>query len=230
VCGGDNLDRRSVSAMTRPSRKPTIGRRLITSLDRIGFAGQGLSGQSELFNRAPSPMLAERGVRAAVIYDGGFAEQGENGRRLQAQIAAICRRARIALCGPNCMGVLNPDYSSTTYLQELRDPPGLAGDVGIVSQSGAFCVTLMTDIRRFGFSHVVSSGNEVVLAAADYLEYLADDAYTKIIGAFIETVRQPERFAAALDRAKEAGKPVVVLKVGRASLISFSSSDPGFRS
>jgi hypothetical protein len=86
------------------------------------------------------------------------------------------------------------------------------------------------DIRRFGFSHVVSSGNEVVLAAADYLEYLADDAYTKIIGAFIETVRQPERFAAALDRAKEAGKPVVVLKVGRASLISFSSSDPGFRS
>ena len=115
------------------------------------------------------------------------------------------------------MGVLNPHHPSTTYLQELRDPAGLAGDVGIVSQSGAFCVSLLTDIRRFGFSHIVSSGNEAVLAAADYLEYLADDPHTQIIGAFIETVREPERFAAALDRAKEAGKPVVVLKVGRTS-------------
>ena len=76
---------------------------------------------------------AERGVRAAIIYDGGFAEQGEDGRRLQLQIAAICREAGIALCGPNCMGVLNPYHPSTTYLQELRDPAGLAGDVGIVS-------------------------------------------------------------------------------------------------
>jgi acyl-CoA synthetase (NDP forming) len=58
---------------------------------------------------------AERGVRAAVLYDGGFAEQGENGRRLQLQIAAICREAGIALCGPNCMGVLNPYHPSATY-------------------------------------------------------------------------------------------------------------------
>ena len=158
---------------------------------------------------------AERGIRAAVIYDGGFAEQGEDGRRLQARIAAISREAGIALCGPNCMGVLNPHHPSTTYLQELRDPAGLAGDVAIVSQSGAFCVSLLTDIRRFGFSHIVSSGNEAALTAADYLEYLVDDPHTKIIGAFIETVREPERFAAALDRAEEAGKPVVALKVGR---------------
>jgi acyl-CoA synthetase (NDP forming) len=159
---------------------------------------------------------AERGVRAAVIYDGGFAEQAEDGRRLQAQIAAICREVGIVLCGPNCMGVLNPHHPSTTYLQELRDPAGLVGDVGIVSQSGAVCVSLLTDTRRFGFSHVVSSGNEAVLTAADYLKYLADDPQTKIIGVFIETVREPERFAAALDRAEEAGKPVVALKVGRA--------------
>jgi acyl-CoA synthetase (NDP forming) len=73
------------------------------------------------------------------------------------------------------MGVLNPHHPSTTYLQELRDPTGLAGNVGIISQSGAVCVSLLTDTRRFGFSHVVSSGNEAVLAAADYIEYLADD-------------------------------------------------------
>jgi acyl-CoA synthetase (NDP forming) len=74
---------------------------------------------------------------------------------------------------------------------------------------------LLTDIRRFGFSHVVSSGNEAVLVAADYLEYLVDDPNTKVIGGFIETIRSPERFVAALDRAAARGKPVVVLKVGR---------------
>jgi acyl-CoA synthetase (NDP forming) len=163
----------------------------------------------------PLTAAAERGVKAAVIYDGGFAEQGDDGRRLQSRVEGICREAGIALCGPNCMGVLSPHDCSTTYLQELRDPAGLAGNVAILSQSGAFCVSLLTDLRRFGFSHIASSGNEAVLVAADYLEYLADDPHTRVIGCFIETVRQPERFAAALDRAAAQDKPVVVLKVGR---------------
>jgi acetate---CoA ligase (ADP-forming) len=120
------------------------------------------------------------------------------------------------LCGPNCIDVLNPHLPNPSYLQELRDATGLAGNVGIVSQSGAVCVSLLIDIRRFGFSLVISSGNEAVLTEADFLEYLVNDPHTAIIGAFVETVRQPERFAAALDRAAAFGKPVVALKVGRA--------------
>jgi acyl-CoA synthetase (NDP forming) len=231
-------------AVVGASEKPTIGRRLIASLDRIGFAGSifpvnpnyptvlgrrcygSIAETPEAPDVAvfcvghervlePLAAAAERGVKGAVIYDGGFAERGEGGRRLQAQIEGICRDAGIALCGPNCMGVLSPHHPSTTYLQELREPAGLAGNVGIISQSGGFCIGLLNDIRRFGFSHVVSSGNEAVLAAADYLEYLVDDPLTTVIGGFIETVRHPERFVAALDRAAAQGKPVVVLKVGR---------------
>ena len=141
---------------------------------------------------------------------------GEDGRSLQVQIEGICHDAGIALCGPNCMGVLSPHHPSTTYLQELREPSGLSGNVGIVSQSGGFCIGLVNDVRRFGFSHLVSSGNEAVLVAADFLEYLVDDPHTKVIGCFIETVRHPDRFVAALDRAAARGKPVVVLKVGQA--------------
>jgi acyl-CoA synthetase (NDP forming) len=240
----DALFRPKSIAVIGASDKPTIGKRLIASLDRIGFSGSvfpvnpGYStvsgrkcyaGIAELpevpdvavfcvgHARVLDPLLAaaERGVRGAVIYDGGFAERGEEGRRLQSRIEGICRDAGIALCGPNCMGVLSPHDRSTTYLQELRDPAGLPGNVGIVSQSGAFCISLLTDIRRFGFSHVVSSGNEAVLAAADYLEYLVDDPNTEVIGGFIETIRSPERFVAALDRAAVRGKPVVMLKVGR---------------
>ena len=231
-------------AVVGASDKPTIGRRLIASLDRIGFTGpifpinpnystvagrQCYSSVGELpeapdvaafcvgHARVLDALLAaaERGVRGAVIYDGGFAERGEDGRRLQTRIEGICRDAGIALCGPNCMGVLSPHDRSTTYLQELRDSAGLAGNVGIVSQSGAICISLLTDIRRFGFSHVVSSGNEAVVVMADYLEYLADDPHTQVIGGFIETVRSPDRFIAALDRAAAQGKPVVALKVGR---------------
>src|SRR5271155_3346425 len=113
------------------------------------------------------------------------------------------------------MGILNPAHKNTTYLQELRDPSGLAGNVGIISHSGGFCVGLLTDTRRFGFSHIVSSGNEAVGTAAGFLEYLVDDPETRIIGCFIETVRQPERFATALDRAAALGKSVVILKVGK---------------
>jgi len=241
----DALFRPKSIAVVGASEKPTIGKRLIASLDRIGFPGsvfpvnpsysavlgrECYASVAELpeppdvavfcvgHARVLDPLRAavECGVKGAVIYDGGFAERGEEGRRLQSQIEGICRNAGTALCGPNCMGVLSPHDRSSTYLQELRDAAGLAGNVGIVSQSGAFCISLLTDIRRFGFSHVVSSGNEAVLVAADYLEYLVDDPNTKVIGGFIETIRCPERFVAVLDRAAAQGKPVVMLKVGRA--------------
>ena len=158
---------------------------------------------------------AQRGVRAAIIFDGGFAERGDEGRRRQDELVGICREAGIALCGPNCMGVVNPHARSPVYIQALVDPALLAGNVGLISQSGSICIGLLADCRRFGWSHVISSGNEAMLAAVDFLEYLIEDPATRIIALFLETVREPDRFVAALDRAADRGKPVVVLKVGR---------------
>ncbi len=233
-------------AVIGASEKPTIGRRAILSLDRIGFEGpvfpvnpnyETVLGRACYPNAADLPeapdlaifclgharildsfkAAAERGIGAAVIYDGGFAERGAGGRGLQEQIVGLCREAGIALCGPNCMGVLSPADHSTSYLGELRDPTGLAGSVGLVSQSGGVCITLLSDTRRFGFSHVASSGNEGVLTMADFLDYFVDDPKTKVIGCFVESVRETEHFAGALDRAFGRGKPVVALKVGRAA-------------
>ena len=240
----DALFRPRSIAVIGASEKPTIGRRLIGSLDRIGFTGPvfpinpnyptvlGRTCYPSIADTPEAPDVAvfcvghrlvldaftaaaDRGIKGAVIYDGGFAERGEEGRRLQDRIAAICREHGIALCGPNCMGILNPVERNSTYLQEIRDPEPLAGNVGIVSQSGGLCVSLLTDVSRFGFSHIVSCGNEAVLEASDFLEYLIEDPHTAIIGCFIETMRAPERFAAALDRAAAKDKPVVALKVGR---------------
>lgn len=231
-------------AVLGASERPSPGQMIMESLGRIGFPGQiypvnpkyeTLFGHRCYSSIAELPAAvdalalcvnhtrvlehlqaaAERGVRAAVIFDGGFAESGEEGGRRQDELVAICRAANIALCGPNCMGFVSPHARALVYIQQLRDPTLLAGNVGLVSQSGSVCIGLLADCRRFGWSHAISSGNEAVLTAADFLDYLVDDPVTRVIALFLETIRQPEQFVAGLDRAADRGKPVVVLKVGR---------------
>src|SRR5438270_6247643 len=113
------------------------------------------------------------------------------------------------------MGILNPHHKHRTHLQELGELAKLACNVAILAHGGGLCVGLLTDTRRFGFSHIVSSGNEATVSAAAFLEYLLEDPHTAIVGGFIEAIREPERFAAALDRAAALGRPVVMVKVGR---------------
>jgi len=226
------------------SERPSVGRTIVENLDRIGFTGDvyPINPRYEtLLGRRCYPSVealpagvdvlafcvnhervldglraaAAKGVRAAVAFDAGFAESDDTGRRRQEELVAICREAGIAFCGPNCMGVISPNERSLVYLNALRDPSPLAGSVGLISQSGSIVIGLLADCRRFGWSHVVSTGNEAVIVAVDVLEYLVDDPATRVIAMFLESVRQPERFVAALDRAADRGKPVVVLKVGR---------------
>lgn len=238
------FDPRSIALLGASDRPSARSRAIQTTLEVLGYDGNvypvnpryetvgGLRCHASLADLPEGPdvvafcigqadvlvhleQAAARGARAAVIYEGGFAERGEAGRVLQSRIVGLCREASIALCGPNCMGVLNPAHRSSVYKQAVRDPNRLPGNVGLVSQSGSICIGLLTDVRRFGYSHVVSSGNEAVVATVDYLEALIDDPYTRVIALFMESVQQPERFVAALDRAAACGKPVVVLKVGR---------------
>jgi acyl-CoA synthetase (NDP forming) len=226
------------------SERPSVGRTIVENLERIGFPGEiypinpryeNLLGRRCYRSVEDLPdgvdvlafcvnhervleglhAAAKKGVRAGVAFDAGFAESDETGRQRQAELVVVCREAGIAFCGPNCMGVISPHERSFVYLNALRDPAPLPGNVGLISQSGSIVIGLLADCRRFGFSRVVSTGNEAVIVAADVLEYLVEDPATRVIAMFLETVRQPERFVAALDRAAARGKPVVVLKVGK---------------
>jgi len=240
----DPLLRPRSIAVLGASERPSTGRSILAGLDGLGFDG-GIypvnPRYEEILGRRCYPSLrdlpeapdlvafcvaaprileniqalADRSGRGAVIYGGGFAEAGEEGRRLQDAIAGISREAGIALCGPNCMGIVNPHAGSSSYMQPVRDPAALRGNVGLISQSGSICIGMLADVRRFGYSLVVSTGNEAVIGAASYLEWLVDDPNTAMVALFVETVREPQRFVAALDRAAAAGKPVVVLKVGQ---------------
>jgi acetate---CoA ligase (ADP-forming) len=232
-------------AIVGASDKPSPGRSIIASLDALGFDGevypinpnyQTILGHHVYPTIADLPdgidlaafcigntrllvsfaQLARKGLQAATVYASGFGEAADEASlRLNDALIALCRAHGVALCGPNCMGVLNPVSRSSAYLHEINDTAPLAGNVALISQSGSICIAMLADCRRYGFSHVISSGNEAVLSTSDYLEFLIDDQATTVIAMFIETVNQPDRFVALLDHATDAGKPVVVLKAGK---------------
>lgn len=162
--------------------------------------------------QVPPLLEGARGrVRFAQVISSGFGEV-EEGRALEAQLAAAARAGGMRLLGPNCLGLYSP-RGRVTFTETW---PREAGAVGVVSQSGG----LGTDIVRRGylrgvrFSGLVTVGNCADIAPSELLEfYLADDE-TRVIGLYLETARDGRRLFELLCRAR-AAKPVVLLKGGR---------------
>ncbi|MCD9121635.1 acetate--CoA ligase family protein [Cupriavidus sp. UGS-1] len=161
--------------------------------------------------------LAANGTRAAVFFTSGFAEVGEAGTRMQQALAEQARHHGITLLGPNCLGAMNlrERMFATFSPIPLSGLPPL-GDVGLVSQSGAFGAYAFALAREagLGLSHWVTTGNEAGLQVADVIEWLAHDDDTRVILTYMEGCRDGERLRRALAAARAAGKPVVVAKVG----------------
>jgi acyl-CoA synthetase (NDP forming) len=159
---------------------------------------------------------AAAGVRNAVVVAAGFGETGEEGGRLQRALVQQASDAGLCLLGPNCPGFLNMTAGVSAYGQEI--PEGLRnGGVAVLLQSGALAQAVLKFSRAFGIgiSTLVCMGNEAVLSAADVLEHLIRDPATRVIAMFLEEIRDGARFLALARQALAAGKPVVVLKVGR---------------
>jgi acetate---CoA ligase (ADP-forming) len=157
--------------------------------------------------------MKEMGIPAAWALASGFSESGPEGKLRQAEVSQYARENDLMLCGPNCVGIANLKDHSATYSVALS-PNMKAGAVSVVMQSGAILMGLANS-ARFGFRYLISSGNEAVLDSADYIGHLANDPETKVIIAFLEGIRNADKFVAASRAAFKAGKPVLVIKVGR---------------
>ncbi len=160
---------------------------------------------------------AQRGVKAAVILSAGFSEMGEEGSRLQARIGEVARASGMRIVGPNCLGAIGvPDKSIATFSVALESSFPAAGPVGIVSQSGnlgSFTLRLAGE-RGLGVSRMLTTGNECDVDIADAIASLAADPGTSVILCCMETCRDGAKLMQAMAMAREAGKPLVVLKVG----------------
>jgi acetyltransferase len=183
------------------------------------------------------PVLNEgiaNGLRAATIYASSFGE-GANSESIKrgAILGELCKQGAITIAGPNCMG---SNSIREKYLlhgsAELNDIE--AGSVAFVTQSGGTLQFLCRSAAQRGvrFSYMISSGNEIDLDLADYINFLVDEEHTKVILLFIEGIRRPEVFMKAAARALAAGKPILAVKTGksdeaRSSAISHTGAIAG---
>ena len=161
---------------------------------------------------------ADAGVRTAVMFSAGFAEVGPEGAAAQAEITAIARATGMRVVGPNCLGVANLSIGMVaSFTPQFAEGMRPDGAIGLVSQSGALggYAAVMAYDRGLSFSQWLTTGNEADVELADGVAVLAEDPATKVILAYLEGVRDGARFLAALEAARRAGKPVVVLKCGR---------------
>jgi acyl-CoA synthetase (NDP forming) len=160
---------------------------------------------------------AAQGVRAAWAFASGFAEVGEDGWQMQARLRRLCEEKGILFCGPNCVGFVNLHARACACSAPLS-PHLRPGRIAAIAQSGAVILAIANANRGIGFSYLISSGNEAVLDAVDYMEHLVDDPRTDVIMAFLESIRRPRQFQQVCRRAAEVNKPIVVVKVGRSEL------------
>ncbi len=165
--------------------------------------------------------LAAAGVKAAIVLTAGFAEMDEAGAAAQDSMVATARAAGMRLLGPNCLGLFNaragfyPIFSSSF---ETGWP--LPGRIGIASQSGAYGTHLFAAARDRGIGTpiCVTTGNEADVTIGDVIGWLAEDPGTDVIAAYAEGIRAADSLIAALQAARAARKPVVMMKVGRSAL------------
>ena len=169
-------------------------------------------------NRRIEQALSEAvaaGARSAVTFSSLYEDSPAPGRSPLAQrCAAIALAAGIPMCGGNGMGFLNEErhLRATGFAtpEHLR-----RGPVTFISHSGSAFAAVAFNDRGIGFNLLVSSGQEIVSTMADYMEYALGLDSTRVLALLLETVRDPEKFRAQLERAARQNVPVVALKVGR---------------
>ncbi len=230
---------RSVAVVGATDRPGSYAAQALINLETIGFPGQvwGVNpGRTEVLGRPCVPTLAElpvaadavivaipgagvpdvieqagaRGCGGAVVFSAGFGEIAGGASLERALIDAASQHA-LPVCGPNCNGIVAMNSRSALWGDALtaREP----GAVALVSQSGNVAVNALSTQRGLRFHTVISSGNQSVLSAADYLQALAHEDGLRSVALYLEDDGGP-RLCDGLAACAEAGVRVAVLKVG----------------
>ncbi|MBW1819254.1 MAG: CoA-binding protein [Deltaproteobacteria bacterium] len=159
---------------------------------------------------------AAKGVKGVVITSEGFAEAGPEGRGFQEEVGRILKSSGMRGFGPNTMGIVNTASGLCTayFANERMLKPG---SVGFAAQSGIFVGALLrflTSYRSLRVSKAMGLGNKVDVDESDALAYLGEDDQTRVVGMYLEDIKDGKRFLHTARRAVKQ-KPVLLLKGGR---------------
>lgn len=154
------------------------------------------------------------GIRAMLTNATGFSDAGEEGRQREHKLVQLAQEYGIALCGPNNSGFMNL-WDHAFFSTFFQIPPHSPGPVAFISQSGSVSTALSQDDRGLALGYNITTGTEAVLGVTDYANAILDDDRITTLMFFLETLRDPQRFAAMTRRAAAMGKRLVVVKVGR---------------
>jgi acyl-CoA synthetase (NDP forming) len=151
------------------------------------------------------------GVRGIMVVSSGFAEAGEGGLALQAELVEASKRAGVPVLGPNVEGFVN-------YVDQVAPygttPPAhpVKGSISVISQSGtvAWAINQQASDRGVGLRIILGVGNEAVIGLGDMFAWAAEDPHTKVVASYIETMRDVENIGRGLDALRAARKPVLI--------------------
>ena len=162
------------------------------------------------------PILKEgsgKGLKAAVIFASGFSETGrDEDIELENELVRTAKELDITILGPNCAGFSNfqGGVNPFAFLSEKRDRKGC---IGIISQSGMISLSL-NDNQYTRFSYNISCGNSSLLTMPDLIRFMADDEETRVIGLYIDGVKDLDAFEEAVSYAKAKGMRIALIKSG----------------
>jgi acetate---CoA ligase (ADP-forming) len=206
-----------------PSGGEVLGHRLYASLEEYGKPiDLSVIAVPTAAVRGAVVSSLKAGAKAIVVITAGFKEVGEEGARLEREIADLCRSSGVRLMGPNCLGLINTHHkmnaSFASYMPET-------GGISVLSQSGALCTAILdwAASRKMGLATLVSIGNKADLNENDFLAAFADDDKTKVIVGYLESIGSGDEFIRVAESVA-AVKPVVILKAGTTSAGSKAAS------
>lgn len=157
----------------------------------------------------------EIGIKNIVVISAGFKEIDEEGARLENELVELCKKYKIKLVGPNCLGVMNTyNDMNASFSSDIAHK----GKISFMTQSGAIMAAILdyADKKNIGFSRIVSLGNKAVINENDCMKDFMEDENTEVITAYLEGIVDGPGFIEASRKASRK-KPVLVIKSGRTS-------------
>ena len=154
-------------------------------------------------------------VKSLVVITAGFRESGAEGAKREAQLAALLKRYKMRMVGPNCMGIINTDPDIRLNASFANARP-VAGKIGFLSQSGALGEAILSTAAELdlGLAQFISLGNKTDVSGNDLLEYWENDDRIQLILMYLESFGRPRRFI-PLARRITRTKPIIAVKSGR---------------